>query len=81
LITQSAVFKAFGRTKRGRAKGDLRVLNRPAFIDAKTLQPFIDGGLDRVLKTIDYETINGSVSDGQRALLTTQRLTNREWSK
>ena len=38
VITQSAVFKAFGRTKRGRAIDDVRVLNRPAFVDAKNLQ-------------------------------------------
>lgn len=54
IITQSAVFKAFGRTKRGRSKDDIRVLNRPTFIDAKNLQPFIDGDLDRVLITIEY---------------------------
>lgn len=41
VITQSAVFRAFGRTKRGRSKDDIRALNRPAFIDAKNLQPFI----------------------------------------
>lgn len=28
IITQSEVFKAFGRTKRGRAKNDLRVLKQ-----------------------------------------------------
>ena len=67
IITQSAVFRAFGRTKRGRAKDDVRVLNRPAFIDANNLQPFIDEGLDAVLTPIDYETINGSDSDGFNA--------------
>ena len=64
IITQSAVFKAFGRTKRGRAKDDVRVLNRPAFMDAKNLQPFIDAGLEGVLNKIDYETLSGNKSDG-----------------
>lgn len=64
VITQSAVFKAFGRTKRGRAKDDIRVLNRPAFLDAKNLQPFIDGSLEGVLKEIDYESMTGIETDG-----------------
>ena len=38
IITQSAVFKAFGRTKRGRALHEKRVPNMPGFIDAKNLQ-------------------------------------------
>jgi hypothetical protein len=64
IITQSAVFKAFGRTKRGRAKHDLRVLNRPAFIDANNLQPFIDTSLDKVLQPIDYISKNGKSTQG-----------------
>lgn len=67
LITQSSVFKAFGRTKRGRAKHDVRVLNRPAFMDANNLQPFIDVSLDGVLNEIDYLTLNGNKSDGFNA--------------
>lgn len=67
IITQSAVFKAFGRTKRGRAKSDLRVLNRPAFIDAKNLQPFINEDLDGVLKPIDYISKNGNPTQGYNA--------------
>lgn len=67
IITQSAVFKAFGRTKRGRAKHDLRVLNRPAFVDAQNLQPFIDEDLDEVLKPISYNSINDNVTEGYNA--------------
>jgi hypothetical protein len=40
IITQSAVFKAFERTKRGRIKGEIRVPNMPnlpSFIDANNL--------------------------------------------
>ena len=55
VITQSAVFKAFGRTKRGRSKDDIRVLNRPAFIDARNLQPFINEDLNRVLNLLEYK--------------------------
>ena len=69
IINQAAVFKAFGRTKRGRATDDLRVLNRPAFLDAKNLQPFIDKDLEGVLNTIIYTTKNGSKVEGYDATI------------
>ena len=67
IITQSAVFKAFGRTKRGRAKDDIRVLNRPAFVDANNLQPFIHGDLDKVLVPIEYNSMNNNLTEGYNA--------------
>lgn len=67
IIKQSAVFRAFGRTKRGRAKHDVRAMDRPAFIDAKNLQPLIDHELDAVLKTITYTGLNGNISEGYDA--------------
>lgn len=67
IITQSAVFKAFGRTKRGRSKDDIRVLNRPAFIDARNLQPFIDSDLDTVLNLIEYNSKNDNLTEGYDA--------------
>lgn len=69
VITQSAIFKAFGRTKRGRGKQDLRVLNRPAFIDAKNLQPFINEDLEEVLKLIEYEDKNNKKAVAYNALI------------
>lgn len=51
-INQSAVFKAFGRTKRGRAANEMRVPNRPAFLDAKNLQAYINRDLEEVLNTV-----------------------------
>jgi hypothetical protein len=67
IITQSAVFKAFGRTKRGRAKSDMRVLNRPAFVDAHNLQPFIGEDLERVLNPIKYISKNDNETEGFNA--------------
>lgn len=67
VITQSGVFQAFGRTKRGRAKDDVRVLNRPVFIDAKNLQPFIDEGLEEVLELLKYNSKNGNLTEGYNA--------------
>lgn len=54
VISQSAIFKAFGRTKRGRAKNEVRVPNMPSFIDANNLQPFIGEALSGVLKQVDF---------------------------
>jgi P63C domain len=67
VISQAGVFKAFGRTKRGRAKDDVRVLNRPAFVDAKNLQNYINQGLEAVLNTIAYTAKNGSIVEGYNA--------------
>lgn len=69
IITQSAVFKAFGRTKRGRALNETRVPNMPAFIDANNLQPFIDNELRGVLNVISYEDKNRKESFGYNALI------------
>ena len=46
IVTHSAVFKALGREARGNA----RVINIPAFMDAKNLQPLIDADLKGVIK-------------------------------
>ncbi len=67
IINYSAVFKAFGRTKRGRNIGEIRVPNMPAFIDANNLQPFINQDLRGVLKTIEYESTSDKTSTGYDA--------------
>jgi hypothetical protein len=59
VISRNAIFRAFGRTKRGRKKDEIRVLNMPAFIDAKNLQPFINEDLKGELKSIEYQALNG----------------------
>lgn len=67
LISRNAIFKAFGRTKRGRKKDEVRVLNMPAFIDANNLQPFIGVDLRGVLKQIEYKNLNGQITQGYDA--------------
>mgnify|MGYP001070056390 CR=1 FL=1 len=67
IISQAAVFKAFGRTKRGRGSEDIRVLNRPAFLDAKNLQPYIKSDLEGVLKTITFKSLTGQSVEGYNA--------------
>jgi len=69
VISQSSIFKAFGRTKRGRKKDEIRVLNMPSFIDAKNLQPFIDSELAGVLNLITYVDKNGKERKGYKAVI------------
>lgn len=70
IISRNAIFRAFGRTKRGRAKEETRVLNMPSFIDAKNLQPFIDDTLKGELIPIEYNPVSGiSVQTGYNALI------------
>ena len=72
VINQSAVFKAFGRTKRGRAANEARVPNRPAFLDANNLQPFINKDLEKVLNIIPYEGLSGARFEGYDAKILTE---------
>ena len=67
IISRNAVFKAFGRTKRGRAKDESRVPNMPSFIDANNLQPFIDNELSSELIPIEYSEISGREGTGYKA--------------
>lgn len=67
VISRNAIFRAFGRTKRGRKKDEVRVLNMPAFIDANNLQPFIGEDLQGVLKQIEYKNLSGQMTQGYDA--------------
>lgn len=70
IISKSAVFKAFGRSKRGRNIGEVRVPNMPAFLDANNLQPFVGDSLKGVLNQIDFLEKNGKTeSSGYSALI------------
>lgn len=67
VLSRNAVFLAFGRTKRGRAKGETREPNMPSFADAKNLKPFIDKELVDGLQTITYLSLNGKLTQGYKA--------------
>lgn len=70
VLSKSAIFKAFGRSKRGRNIGEVRVPNMPAFLDANNLQPFVGEDLHGVLNQIDYIEKNGTTSaSGYNALI------------
>jgi hypothetical protein len=70
VISKSAIFKAFGRVKRGRKIGEIRVHNMPelpAFLDANNLQKSINEELKAVLIPVDYINLNGKESAGYKA--------------
>lgn len=60
VITRNGMFRAFGRTKRGRALSETtRVQGFPSFIDAQNLQPYIDSGLAKELTEFEYISKSG----------------------
>lgn len=67
VISRNAIFRAFKRTKRGRAKNETREPNMPSFIDAKNLKPFISQDLMGGLTPIEYETKRGKKVAGYKA--------------
>jgi len=68
IITQSALFDAFGRPMRGsRSQGDQDVPKLPGLIDAKNLKPFISKELSDVIKPVEYENLNGKIDEGYDA--------------
>jgi len=67
VISRNAIFRAFGRTQRGRRKDEIRVLNMPSFIDSKNLQPFIDEELRGELIPIEYRNLSGRLMTGYDA--------------
>lgn len=73
VISRNAVFKAFGRTKRGRKKGEIRVSNLPqlpSFIDANNLAPYIKGDLlDNLISPVKYKVKNGRIIEGYDATI------------
>lgn len=71
IISRNAVFKAFGRTKRGRKKGEIRVAGMPelpSFIDANNLSEYIVGDVrDFLLNPVAYKSKNGRDVFGYKA--------------
>lgn len=60
VISRNGMFKAFGRTKRGRALNETaRVKDFPSFIDAQNLQQYIDDDLARELTEFEYTSKSG----------------------
>lgn len=63
IITQTAVFKALGRDARGNARID----QIPAFMDAKNIQEFVDEEVKSLIKRVDYLDRNNKQQQGYDA--------------
>lgn len=73
IISKNAVFRAFGRTKRGRKRGEVRVLDMPelpSFIDANNLKIYITGEVRELLiSPVTYKAQNGREVQGYKATI------------
>ncbi len=70
IITQTDLFKAFGRPMRGsRDQTDQSMAKLPGLIDAKNLKPFISIDLIEVIKVIEYENLKGKKTQGYNAII------------
>lgn len=68
IITQSALFSAFGRPMRGsRSAGDQDAPKMPGLIDAKNLKPFISNELIDLIKPVEYSDGKGRKNAGYDA--------------
>jgi hypothetical protein len=67
LINYTAIFKAFGKTKRGAQGGSSRVPNMPPFLNANNLQPYVGKDLMQVLKKVTYIDLGGKEKQGFKA--------------
>lgn len=72
VISRNAIFRAFGRTKRGRARDENRVPNMPSFADARNIQPFVESYVEGGLTTLVYKDLKGRVKAGYNALVLPQ---------
>lgn len=68
IITQSAIFEAFGRPMRGsRSLADQDGPKLPGLIDAKNLKPFISNELYELIKVVEYEDLKDKKTEGYDA--------------
>lgn len=70
MITQKAIFKAFGRPMRGsRDQGNEDTAKLPGLIDAKNLKAFISNELTELIKPITYTSLGGNSVAGYDAMV------------
>ncbi len=67
LISQNAVFRAFGRGKRGIRRLTETGIKVPSFMDARNLEPFIDKELSTVINPVEFKTNKGQTVYGYKA--------------
>lgn len=67
VLSIGAIYKALGRTKRGRGKGDSRVREMPSFADATNLKPYFEKELVGVREQVAYISLKGKSIQGFNA--------------
>jgi transcriptional regulator with XRE-family HTH domain len=71
VLTQSAVFEAFGRARRGVRRQDETGIKLPSFMDAKNLKPFINDDLIGRISPLEYVSESGAFLSGYDATILT----------
>lgn len=62
VLTSTAIFSAFGRSRKGKSKDDNRLSNMPSFLDAKNLEPYIKNVFpDGMDMSVEFISKNGNV--------------------
>jgi hypothetical protein len=63
VLNRAGIFRAFGRTRRGRSLSETtRVKDFPSFIDAQNLQPYISAELAKELTEFEYISKSGKAT-------------------
>lgn len=71
VLSQAAVFKAFGRKRRGVRSKNEAGTKMPSFMDAKNLIPFVGADLIPRTKPIEYINEKNQISEGYDATILT----------
>lgn len=66
ILTNTAIFQAFDRPRKGKPSEDYRLKNVPAFITANNLKPYIDRELEGGDFSVEYER-SGRIYTGYKA--------------
>ena len=67
IITQTSLFIAFDRTRKGRRNTENALLNLPSILDPIGLKPFITNEVLERAQSIEYMALNGSFITGYSA--------------
>lgn len=67
VLTATAVFQAFNRTRKGKSSEDYRVDHMPSFLNANNLQPFIGEEVTLWTRIVHYIGVNGAPRTGYDA--------------
>lgn len=67
IISESSIFRAFDRPRRGARNKDENGIKIPAFLDSKNLEPYMDEEFRGWINPVEHIGLNGSTNYGYRA--------------